>query len=54
LDKQFKYAEKKGIPYVIVIGSRELEQGAAVVKNLNTGQQITVPFNYIFSHLQNN
>lgn len=54
LDKQFKYAEKKGIPYVIVIGSRELEQGAAVVKNLNTGQQITVPFNNIFSHLQNN
>lgn len=54
LDKQFKYAEKKGIPYVIVIGSRELEQGAAVVKNLNTGQQIIVPFNNIFSHLQNN
>lgn len=54
LDKQFKYAEKKGIPYVIVIGSRELEQGAAVVKNLNTGQQITVPYNNLFSHLQNN
>lgn len=39
IDKQFKYAEKRKIPYVVIIGSRELEQSAAVVKNLDTGEQ---------------
>jgi histidyl-tRNA synthetase len=39
LDKQFKYAEKRKIPYIVIIGSRELEQSAAVVKNLDTGEQ---------------
>jgi histidyl-tRNA synthetase len=42
MDKQFKYAEKKNIPYVIIIGSRELEQQNCVVKNLAMGVQQTV------------
>ncbi|RYY85883.1 MAG: histidine--tRNA ligase [Chitinophagaceae bacterium] len=44
MDKQFKYAEKKGIPYAVIIGSREVEQRQAVVKELATGKQETVPF----------
>ncbi|HMP88002.1 MAG TPA: histidine--tRNA ligase [Lacibacter sp.] len=39
MDKQFRYAEKKGIPYAIIIGSRELEQEQYVVRHLPTGQQ---------------
>ncbi|MGB4884742.1 MAG: histidine--tRNA ligase, partial [Ferruginibacter sp.] len=39
MDKQFKYAEKKQIPYAIIIGSRELESGNAVIKNLQKGEQ---------------
>lgn len=42
MDKQFKYAEKKGIPYVVIIGSRELEEGTCVVKNIQTGVQQTL------------
>jgi histidyl-tRNA synthetase len=42
MDKQFKYAEKKNIPFAIIIGSRELEQGNCVVKNLATGVQQTI------------
>lgn len=38
-DKQFKYAEKKGIPDVVIIGSKELETGTCIVKNLKTGIQ---------------
>jgi histidyl-tRNA synthetase len=38
-DKQFKYAEKKNIPYVVLIGSKELEEKYCVVKNLKTGKQ---------------
>jgi histidyl-tRNA synthetase len=41
-DKQFKYAEKKNIPYAIIIGSKELEEKTCVIKNLNTGEQQTI------------
>ena len=48
-DKQFKYAEKKQIPFIIIIGSKELEEKALVVKNLGSGEQRSVPFNDIES-----
>lgn len=38
-DKQFKYAEKKNIPYAVIIGSKELEQGTCIVKDLTKGTQ---------------
>ncbi|MFN5423094.1 MAG: histidine--tRNA ligase, partial [bacterium] len=38
-DKQFKYAERKSIPFVIIIGSNEVASGTAVIKNLSTGEQ---------------
>lgn len=38
-DKQFKYAEKKNIPFVIIIGSKEMENGTCVVKDLQKGTQ---------------
>jgi histidyl-tRNA synthetase len=41
-DKQFKYAEKKQIPYVIILGSEELASGTCVVKNLRKSEQKTV------------
>jgi histidyl-tRNA synthetase len=42
-DKQFKYAEKKNIPFIAIIGSKELEEKTCVVKNLATGKQDTMP-----------
>ncbi len=41
-DKQFKYADKKQIPYVVIIGSKELEEGTCMVKTLKDGQQQTL------------
>jgi histidyl-tRNA synthetase len=41
-DKQFKYAEKKNIPYVIIIGEKELKENTCNIKNLSTGNQVTV------------
>ena len=38
-DKQFKYAEKKLIPFAVIIGEEELQKDTALVKNLSTGQQ---------------
>ena len=43
-DKQFKYAEKKGIPNVIIIGTEELGKKECNLKNINTGIQTTIPF----------
>jgi len=42
LDKQFKYAEKKSIPYIVIIGTKELEEGNCNLKNIETGEQKTV------------
>ena len=41
-DKQFKYAEKKGIPNVIILGTEELAKNECTVKNIITGKQTTV------------
>ena len=41
-DKQFKYAERKNIPYIIIIGSKELELNNCTVKNIQTGKQETM------------
>ncbi|HJW18822.1 MAG TPA: histidine--tRNA ligase [Flavisolibacter sp.] len=43
-DKQFKYAEKKQIPFIIIIGSKELEEKAFMIKDLRSGEQRSVPF----------
>ena len=44
LDKQFKYAEKKNIPFVAIIGSKEIENKTATIKNLKTGEQKSIAF----------
>jgi histidyl-tRNA synthetase len=51
MDKQFKYAERKGIPYVVILGSRELQEGTCVVKNLATGEQQTVAAEKLPAHI---
>jgi histidyl-tRNA synthetase len=42
-DKQFKYAEKKNIPFAVIIGSKELEEETCTIKNLLQGSQQTIP-----------
>ncbi|MDI6839784.1 MAG: histidine--tRNA ligase [bacterium] len=39
LSKQFKYANKQGIPYVIVAGPDELKREQITIKNMKTGKQ---------------
>ncbi|MCZ2223948.1 MAG: histidine--tRNA ligase [Chitinophagales bacterium] len=41
-DKQFKYADKKAIPYIVIIGSKELEEKTCTIKNIVTGEQQTI------------
>jgi histidyl-tRNA synthetase len=39
LRKQFKYADKKGVEWLVVIGPDEVEKNMVVLKNLKTGEQ---------------
>ena len=48
INKQFSYAEKKQIRYVITIGSKEIDQKNCMVKDLTTGLQQQVLFNDLF------
>lgn len=43
-DKQFKYAEKKEIPYIVILGSEELKSRTVKLKDLRTGEQSAKSF----------
>ncbi|MFN2457789.1 MAG: histidine--tRNA ligase [Chitinophagaceae bacterium] len=42
-EKQFKYAEEKKIPFVI----REVKDNVCTIKNIQSGEQQTVPFDFL-------
>ena len=42
LGKQFKYADRIGAKVTLVLGPDEVEKGLATVKNLLSGEQVTV------------
>lgn len=39
LGKQFDYANKKNIPYVVTVGSNEMQSGIYAIKNMESGEQ---------------
>ena len=49
MKKQMEYANRRSIPFVVIIGSQELEQGVATVKNMRSGEQSQVPFGEIIA-----
>jgi histidyl-tRNA synthetase len=51
MDKQFKYAAKKNIRYAIIIGSKELKEETAVLKDITSGEQKTVSLNELENNL---
>lgn len=53
MDKQFKYAEKKGVPFVVILGSREIQEGTCVLKNIRTGKQQTITASELAKKLAN-
>ena len=53
IDKQFKYADKKQIPYAVIIGSKEVNTQNCMVKNLAKGEQVAVAFNELTNYFTN-
>ncbi len=52
LDKQFKYADKKNIPFAIIIGTKEMENKTCMVKDLKKGEQQEVSFEDLTNYLK--
>ncbi|HJZ46372.1 MAG TPA: histidine--tRNA ligase [Roseiflexaceae bacterium] len=52
LGKQFKYADRKGIPFALVLGPDELARGEVVVRDLRNGEQRSVPRETVAAVLQ--
>ncbi len=51
LEKQLKYADQKGIPYVVIIGSEEVKNNTVTIKNLKTREQKQVTVEKLPSEL---
>ena len=52
MKKQMEYANRRGIPFVIIIGSEELNAQEATVKNMLTGEQQKVAFAELAARLK--
>jgi histidyl-tRNA synthetase len=51
MKKQMEYANRRGIPFVVIIGSNELERGVATLKNMQSGEQREMSFEELVSEL---
>lgn len=51
LEKQLKYADKKGIPYVVVIGEEEAAKAVVTLKNLASREQQTITLDELVTKL---
>ena len=47
MKKQMEYANRRQVPYVVIIGSNELAEKKATVKNMRTGEQSVVDFDAV-------
>ena len=52
MKKQMEYANRRGIPYVVIIGSEELAEGMATLKDMQRGEQIKVAIAELVQHIQ--
>jgi histidyl-tRNA synthetase len=51
LKAQLKRADRLGAPYVLIVGENELEQGSAILRDMQTKKQVSVPFDDIVVQL---
>jgi histidyl-tRNA synthetase len=52
LGKQFKYAERRGARWTIVVGPDEAARGEAQVKDMGSGKQEAVPVERLGEYLR--
>lgn len=52
MKKKMAYADKIGVPYVVLVGEDEISSGMFAVKNMSTRQQTSLVKDQIYSHIQ--
>lgn len=52
LGAQLKYADRRGIPFAIIPGSEELDQGEVSLKNLRSGEQTRIAISLLAEELR--
>lgn len=52
--KQFEYANKRNIRFMVIAGETEIQNRQFSVKNMVTGEQITIPFDSLETHIKLN
>ncbi|PKP06506.1 MAG: histidine--tRNA ligase [Bacteroidetes bacterium HGW-Bacteroidetes-5] len=53
LKKQFDYADKRAIPYLVIVGEEEVSKGIMNLKELKTGEQKTFSINELIAFFSN-
>ena len=53
LKSQMKRADRLGAAYVLILGDKELEEGSAILRNMATKEQISVPLDNIIKTIEN-
>ncbi|MFP3853885.1 MAG: histidine--tRNA ligase [Anaerolineales bacterium] len=51
LGKQFRYADRYGIPFVAILGPEEEKAGSVTIKNMASGDQETMPQDQLSTYL---
>ena len=54
MKKQMGYADKKGIPYVILVGEDEMNAKQVKLKHMQSGDQVSLSTNELIDHLKGN
>lgn len=54
IKKQFDYANKKQIPFVVVVGEEEMKSGKLTLKDMGSGEQVKLFFEEIIEKIKNN
>jgi len=52
LQKQFSFADKKGISFVVLIGPDEIRENTVTIKNLMNSKQKTIPNTQVVSYMK--
>jgi histidyl-tRNA synthetase len=52
LKKQFRYADRKGIPYIAIQGPDEREKGLVTLRSMSDGVEVCVPIAEIGGYIK--
>lgn len=52
MKKQMTYADKKGIPFVALVGENEMQEGIVTLKNMASGEQKSIKAEELAHHLK--